>query len=175
MSGEKGFAVWITGLPSSGKSSITRELAASLNREGISPALLESDAVRAVLTPEPTYVQEERDRFYLQLTELGALLVRQGIPVIFDATANRREYRDHARSRITRFAEVFVNCTVDICKERDPKGIYAAAFRGTAKNVPGLQAEYEPPLAPEVTVDCRESPSVSAEMILAYIKAHLAV
>jgi adenylylsulfate kinase len=170
MSGEKGFAVWITGIPASGKSSITRELVVDLNLIGISPAVLESDSLRTVLTPTPTYRQDERDRFYLQLAEVGALLARQGIPVIFDATANRRAYRDHARNLITRFVEVFVNCTVDICRSRDPKGIYAAASLGTASNVPGIHAAYENPRYPEVTLDCSENPSVSAKRILGHLK-----
>jgi adenylylsulfate kinase len=169
MTGEKGFAVWITGIPASGKSSIARELVARLNREGSSPAVLESDAMRTVLTPEPTYSRDERDRFYLQLAKIGAMLARQGIPVIIDATANRREYRDQARALVARFVEVFVDCTVDICRDRDPKGIYAAASRGDASNVPGVQAAYENPLNPDVIVDCRETPSISAERIFTYL------
>lgn len=161
----EGFAVWITGIPASGKSSITRELVARMNSQGLSAAVLESDILRVVLTPEPTFGRSERDRFYLQMAQLGAMLVRQGIPVIFDATANRRAYRDHARSLIPRFIEVFVNCALDICRKRDPKGIYAAAARGAVSNVPGIQAVYEPPLVPEVTVDCSETPAVNAETI----------
>jgi len=101
----------------------------------------------------------------------GAMLARQSIPVIFDATANRRAYRDHARTLIPCVVEVFVSCTVDICRERDPKGIYAAAARGAASNVPGMQAVYEPPLNPEVTVDCREAPLINAEKIFTQIMA----
>jgi adenylylsulfate kinase len=172
MNGKKGFAVWITGIPASGKSSITRELVARLNLEGCRPAVLESDAMRAILTPEPTYHQGERDRFYRQLADFGELLLRQGIPVIFDATANRREYRDHARSRMDQFVEVLVKCAVDICRERDPKSIYEAASRGSASNVPGVQAVYETPLTPEVTVDCSESPSVNADRIIAHLREH---
>ena len=170
MNDNKGFAVWITGIPASGKSSITRELVACLRLKGCRPAVLESDVMRAILTPEPTYSQDERDRFYLRLADLGELLLQQGIPVIFDATASRRAYRDRVRSRMVRFVEVFVNCTVDICRARDPKGIYAAASRGDASNVPGLQAAYEPPLTPEVTVYCNDSPSVNALRIIANLE-----
>jgi len=170
MNHRSGYAIWITGIPASGKSSITGELVALLNHKGVSPAVLESDALRTVLTPDPTYQQDERDRFYLQLAELGTMLARQGIPVIFDATANRRAYRDHARARITRFVEVFVNCTVDICKDRDPKGLYLAAVQGTATNVPGIQSVYELPLNAEVTVDCNTPPAISAEKIVLYLK-----
>jgi adenylylsulfate kinase len=171
MNGRDGFAVWITGIPASGKSSITRELVTRMNSQGLSAVVLESDALRMILTPQPTFGSNERDRFYHQMAQLGAMLTRQGIPVIFDATANRRAYRDHARTLIPRFVEVFVSCTLDICRERDPKGIYAAAARGAASNVPGMQALYEPPLTPEVTVDCRETPPINAETILTRIMA----
>jgi adenylylsulfate kinase len=171
MNEREGFAVWITGLPASGKSAITRELVARMNSQGLSAAVLESDTLRTVLTPEPTFSSNERDRFYLQMAQLGAMLTRQGIPVIFDATANLRAYRDHARTLIPCFVEVYVSCSLDICRERDPKGIYAAAARGAASNVPGMQATYEPPIAPELTVDCRETPSINAETILTRIVA----
>ncbi len=170
MKKEQQFAVWITGIPSSGKSTITRELVSRLKDQGVYPAVLESDVLRAILTPEPTYFPDERDRFYLQMARLGALLTHQGIPVIFDATANRRTYRDHARSLISPFVEVFVQCPFEVCRARDTKGIFAAAERGDATNVPGVQAIYEPPLGPEVTIDCRETPSVSAEAIVAHLK-----
>ncbi len=166
MKGKQGFAVWITGLPASGKSSITRALVGKLNEQGISPAVLESDALRSILTPEPTYDTEERDRFYRQMAQIGEMLSHEGIPVVFDATANRREYRNHARSLISSFLEVLVECPLELCRKRDPKGIYAAAEQGKTMNVPGAQAPYEPPLEPDVVVDGREDPRISADAIV---------
>jgi adenylylsulfate kinase len=171
MSIQRGFAVWITGLPGSGKSTITRELVALLAAGGVRPVVLESDVLRTVLTPEPTYRDDERNRFYQQLAELGRILVDQGLPVVLDATANRRDYRDHARSRISRFIEVHVKCPLDVCKARDPKGIYAAAGRGEAANVPGVQAAYEEPLNPEVTLDCRDAPAVNANRVFSHLRS----
>jgi adenylylsulfate kinase len=170
MKGKRGFAIWITGLPASGKSSITRELVAILNERGVSPAVLESDILRSILTPEPTYRPEERDRFYRQMVQVGEMLFRQGIPVIFDATANRREYRDLARSRISSFLEVLVDCPIELCKKRDPKGIYAAADQGKATDVPGVQSPYEPPLEPDVIVDGREDPRIGVKAIVRRLK-----
>jgi adenylylsulfate kinase len=141
-------------------------LVGKLNELGVLPAVLGSDALRSILTPEPTYSPEERDRFYLQMAQIGEMLCREGIPVIFDATANRREYRNHARSRIASFLEVLVECPVELCQKRDPKGIYAAADQGKAKNVPGVQAPFEPPLEPDVVVDGREDPRISAEAVV---------
>lgn len=166
MKGKQGFAVWITGVPASGKSSITRELVVQLNEQGVLPAVLESDALRTILTPEPAYTPEERDRFYRQMARIGEMLCREGIPVIFDATANRREYRDHARARIASFLEVLVECPLELCRKRDPKGIYAASDRGKTMSVPGVQAPFEPPLVPDVVVDGREDPRISAEAIV---------
>lgn len=170
MKGKQGFAIWITGIPASGKSSITRELVGKLNEQGVLPAVLESDALRSILTPEPTYGPEERDRFYLQMAQIGEMLCREGIPVIFDATANRRDYRDHARSRIASFLEVLVECPLEVCRKRDPKGLYAAADQGTAMSVPGVQAPFEPPLEPDVVVDGREDPRASADAILRLLR-----
>jgi adenylylsulfate kinase len=165
MKERQGFAIWITGLPASGKSSITRELVGKLKDEGVVPAILESDALRSILTPEPSYGPEERDRFYLQMARIGEMLCREGIPVIFDATANRRDYRNHARARIASFLEVLVECPLEICRKRDPKGIYAAADEGRTSSVPGVQVPFEPPLQPDVIVDCREDPLINADAI----------
>jgi adenylylsulfate kinase len=72
--------------------------------------------------------------------------------VIFDATANRRAYRAAARTAIERFVEVYVDCPLDVCVTRDPKGIYHKARSGEAVTVPGLQASYEVPQHPDVVV-----------------------
>lgn|SRR5574341_126299 len=163
---KQGFAVWITGLPASGKSSITRELVRRLKERGVASTVLESDEMRAILTPQPTYSAEERDRFYGMLARIGELIVRGGGNAIFDATANSRAYRDHARSLIPKFIEVFVDCPLEVCRMRDPKGIYARALSGAASSVPGIQAAYEPPLHPEVSLDCQTSPARAADAII---------
>jgi adenylylsulfate kinase len=146
------FAVWLTGLPASGKSTIAKALEGELASRGVRVALLESDALRRVFTPRPTYSDGEREVFYGSLVFVGKLLVEHGVPVIFDATAIKRRWRDRARAEIPRFAEVHVVCPVEVCAARDPKGIYRMAREGRASTVPGVQAEYEPPERPEVTV-----------------------
>ncbi len=155
------FAVWLTGLPASGKSTITRALVRELASRGVSVVVLESDVLRAILTPGATYGNGERDAFYGTMAALGALLVTQGVPVVFDATANRRVHRDAARSAIGRFLEVHVECPLEECIARDPKRIYRKAHAGGAATVPGLQVPYEPPVHPDVAVsgtgDSREA------------------
>lgn len=166
------FAVWLTGLSGSGKSAIARELLALLHRRGIDAALLESDVLRTQLTPSPRYDQPERDFFYAGLMELGAFCVGRGVPVIFDATANRRAYRDAARARIARFAEIYVDTPLEICAARDPKGLYRAAREGKSQTLPGLQAAYEAPLSPEAVLrGDRGSPRLSAESIVERLRS----
>jgi len=146
------FAVWLTGLSASGKSAIARELVRLLHERGVDAAVLESDVLRTQLTPFPSYDERERDRFYAALAHLGAFLARHGTPVVFDATANRRAYRDAARSTIARFAEVFVDTPLEVCAARDPKGLYRAAREGRSATLPGAQAAYEPPERPELVI-----------------------
>jgi adenylylsulfate kinase len=159
--------VWITGLPSSGKSTIAAELVKRLQSRDIKVAVLESDALREVFTPHPNYRDEERDAFYRAVAGAGMLIVQHGIPVVFDATANRRRYRDWARNRIPRFLEVYVRCPLHECMARDAKGIYRQALSGGSNTVPGLGSDYEPPAAPELVVDGeRERPEDAARRIV---------
>ena len=158
------FAVWITGLPASGKSTIAAKLIAQLEARGVDVALLESDELRKIFTPHPRYDPEERDMFYRQMVYVGVLLTQHGVPVVFDATANRRVYRDWAREQISKFVEVYVECPLKTCMARDPKGIYRRAREGQSETVPGLQATYEAPKKPEVVLHGdRDAPEEAAQ------------
>jgi adenylylsulfate kinase len=160
------FAVWITGLPASGKSTIARALRDQLVGQGIDIAVLESDTFRKMLEEEPSYDPEARTLFYRYLAYAGVLLTQHGVPVIFDATANRRIYRNWARQQIPRFIEVFVDCPLETCIARDPKGIYGKASEGGAQTVPGIQEPYEPPEAADVVIDSEnEVPTLAAQRI----------
>jgi len=166
------FAVWLTGLSGSGKSAIARELLARLQARGVNAAVLESDVLRTQLTPHPRYDEAERDYFYGALARLGAELVAGGRPVVFDATANLRRYRDAARAAIARFAEVYVDTPLEVCRSRDVKGLYRAAREGRSATLPGAQAAYEPPAAPELVVHGdRGTPGEGAEALLGWLEA----
>jgi adenylylsulfate kinase len=171
MDRSQAFAIWLTGLPASGKSTIIAALAPQLEGLGYGVEVLESDAVRRVLTPAPTYSQVERDLFYRALAFMGAKLVAHGVTVIFDATANRRAYRDFARSLIPQFIEVAVECPLNLAMQRDYKGTYQRGQRGESSMVPGLQDPYEAPLKPEVRIDTtRLSAKEAAGVVLEAVR-----
>jgi adenylylsulfate kinase len=172
MNRPEGFAIWITGLPASGKSTIVSALKPQLEGLGLTVEVLESDEVRRVVTPTPTYSEAERDLFYRALAFTGQKLVAHGVTVVFDATANRRVYRDLARSAIPRFIEVAVECPLTICTERDRKGTYQKGQRGESLTVPGLQSPYEAPINPDLRIDTTTTPSGDAACrILDLVKA----
>lgn len=150
------WAIWITGLPGSGKSALARAAAAELAARDVHVKVLELDVIRKILTPLPSYSDVEREAAYRMLAFMAATLVDNDIPVIIDATAHRRHWRDFARRLIPRFAEVQLHCPLAVCREREasrppgnaPRNIYA-----TGGTVPGVGREYEPALSPELTID----------------------
>ena len=148
------FAVWITGLPGSGKSTIAKSLRDRLESLGIEITIIESDELRRTLAPNLGYGDAELDNFYRQMVFLGRMMAKHGIPVIFDATANRRVWRDEARRAIPHFVEVYVDAPLELCMSRNPKC------------VPDVQSAYEAPVDPEVVVDWAESPVASANRIV---------
>lgn len=166
MACKQAFAVWITGLPASGKSTIARSLKRALEERGIDAAVLESDELRRVLMPDAQYDAAGRERFYGALIHIGVLLADHGVPVIFDATAHRRGWRETARERIAQFFEVYAECPLEICMRRDPKGIYRRG-RETGSEVPGLHETYEAPEHPDLVIYCdREEAAGGAARIV---------
>jgi adenylylsulfate kinase len=164
------FAIWITGLPASGKSTVAAQVVRQMRELGIPVTVLESDELRKNLPTNNSYDEQEREYFYSAMALIGRVLVEHGIAVIFDATANRRAYRDRARQQIARFIEVFVDSPLDTCIERDPKGIYRMAREKKASFVPGVQVPYEPPETPDVVIHGdREDPVDAARKIVAVL------
>lgn len=152
-----GFVLWLTGLPASGKTTLAHELRTQLAAHSIACVILDSDELRRILTPEPTYSERERIWFYNVVTQLATWLSKSGVNVLIAATANRRYDRQQARQQIARFAEVYVECDLATCRARDPKGIYARADLGAdlgiATTVPGVGIQYELPEQAEVIVN----------------------
>jgi adenylylsulfate kinase len=142
--------VWITGLPSSGKSAFAQRLQSRLIDMGKSCAVLDGDDLRDALVPRPGYSAEDRDAFYETLARLAALLSRQGIVVIAAATSHRAVYRDRARRLAPQFIEVHIQTPLQECMQRDSKGLYARARSGTAPELPGIAENYEAPRNPDI-------------------------
>ncbi|MBN1455454.1 MAG: adenylyl-sulfate kinase [Methanomicrobia archaeon] len=172
------WAVWITGLPGSGKTAVAQRTRSVLEARGISGVtVLELDEIRKFITPNPAYSEEEREIVYAALVYMAKLLVDSGTPVIIDATANRRRYRDRARAVIQKFAEVYIACPLETCMARErvrkaehaPSGIYRKAEEEEA-TVPGVNVPYETPLQPEVVVDSeRMSVAESAAKVVGFL------
>jgi adenylylsulfate kinase len=173
---EAGWCVLITGLPGSGKSVVSEALLRMLAGMNIHAQLISSDELRKIMTPKSSYSLEERDMVYATLVYLAKLLTQNGTNVVIDATGNLRRYRDDARRQIPRFVEVYLECPLEICIEREvkrgktyhaPKQIYSKALEGKAPTVPGVGQPYEPPLEPELTLDTvKLSPEQCAHAIM---------
>jgi protein-L-isoaspartate(D-aspartate) O-methyltransferase len=172
------WAIWVTGLPGSGKSVIARAVSEELRSRGVDVVVLELDQVRKTLTPTPTYSDAEREAVYRALVYVGATLVDAGTPVIFDATAHRRAWRDLARAALPAFAEIQLLCPLDVCRQREagrspgaaPRGIYARATMPGAR-VPGVNVDYEPARSPELRIDTTlNSVEEAAATIVAFVQ-----
>lgn len=159
---KNGWCVWITGLPGSGKSTVAAELTRLLKEKHLKAQLLSSDDLRKVMTPNPTYSLEERDAVYATLVFIAKLLTRNGVNVVIDSTGNLRRYRDKARKSIRGFFEVYLQCPLEVCVQREarrkmrygaPGRIYSKAKTGITLTVPGIGQPYEPPLKAEITLD----------------------
>lgn len=177
-----GWCVWITGLPGSGKSVISNILIKLLSEEEVHVQLISSDALRRIVTPRPYYSLEERDVVYGTVIYIASLLTRNGVNVVIDGTGNLRKYRDDARKRIRRYAEVYLVCPLDVCVRREthrkgtfsaPRNIYVQGREGEASNVPGIGQPYEEPLTPELKLDTAKlSPEKCAKAIMCLIEKH---
>ncbi len=150
---EKGFVVWLTGLPGSGKSTIGKRLVERLRMMGLKVEYLDGDLVRPWLSPEAGFTREDRTRHLTRVAFVSHLLARNGVAVVAAFVSPYRDVRRRARELIGDFIEVYVKCPLEVCMERDPKGLYRRALAGEIKHMTGLDDPYEEPLNPEVVVD----------------------
>src|SRR5450759_561354 len=170
---KKGFTIWFTGLSGAGKSTLAGILAEELEDRGHRVELLDGDEVRTNLSSGLGFSKADRDANIRRIAYVAKLLSRNGVVAITAAISPYREIRDEARGEIRSFVEVFVDCPIEVCEERDVKGLYARARRGEIAQFTGVSDPYEPPLSPEVTVFTgRETPRESVDKILAALTEH---
>jgi adenylylsulfate kinase len=154
MADEKGFTLWFTGLSGAGKTTISEIVERELKARGSRVEVLDGDVVRENLSKGLGFSKEDRDTNIRRIAFVADLLSRNGVPVITAAISPYRELRDEARELMgDRFIEVFVKASVEVCAERDVKGLYEKAFKGEIKEFTGVSDPYEPPLNPELTLD----------------------
>ncbi|MGB8929743.1 MAG: adenylyl-sulfate kinase [Anaeromyxobacteraceae bacterium] len=148
-----GFVIWLTGMKRAGKSTLAKLAANRLSTSGRAVELLDEDGeAKALLLEGLTDSREDYARTVRRLGFVAKAVARSGGIAVCAALSPWRDVRDQLRKEARRFAEVFVDCSMDKLMERDPEGTYKRALAGEAKNVPGVDIPYEPPQRAEVTV-----------------------
>jgi len=163
-----GFTLWFTGLPCSGKSVVADRVAAALKDRGLRVERLDGDVVRQDLTRDLGFSKKDRDENIRRVTFVAKLLSRNGVAVLTSFISPYREMRDRARGETTNFIEVYAKCPVDICMQRDVKGMYQKAIRGEIKEFTGVSDPYEEPLNAEIVLETdKETIEASVGKVLA--------
>ena len=152
---QKGCVIWFTGLSGSGKSTLANAVEQVLHQQRHHTYVLDGDNVRHGLNKNLGFSPEDREENIRRIGEVAKLFADAGTIVMTAFISPYRADRDQARALIAedRFVEVFVDCPLEVCEERDTKGLYKKARAGEIKEFTGISAPYEPPLNPEVTVN----------------------
>ncbi len=148
-----GFTIWFTGLSGSGKSTLSEVIEQHMKALGRNVEVLDGDIVRTHLSKGLGFSREDRDTNIKRIGFVCNLLTRNGVICISAAIAPYREARDWARKEIGNFVEVYVRCPIDVCRQRDVKGLYKLVDEGKIKNFTGVDDPYEEPLHPELIVE----------------------
>ncbi len=165
---DRGFTLWFTGLSGAGKTTVAEIVEKELrDRTGI-VEVLDGDIVRTNLSKGLGFSREDRDTNVLRIGFVANLLTRNGVAVIVSAISPYKEARDQVRRDIgDDFIEIFVDCPVEVCAERDVKGLYKKAYAGEIAAFTGVSDPYEPPAAPELTLRTNEEePEESARRVI---------
>jgi adenylylsulfate kinase len=166
-----GVTLWFTGLPCSGKTTISQLVFERLQRSRLRVELLDGDEVRQKLTKGLGFSKEDRDENIRRIGYVCHLLSRNGVIAIGAAISPYRAIRDELRQSISCFVEIYVHCPLEVCMHRDCKGMYKRALAGELKNFTGVSDPYEEPVQPELVLHTdQESPEQSAEKVLDYLR-----
>lgn len=168
----QGMCIWFTGLSGAGKSTTAEILTEMLLEHGRQVTVLDGDVVRTHLSKGLGFSKEDRDTNIRRIGFVAAEISRHGGAVICAAISPYRAIRNEVRSMVgsENFVEIFVDTPIEVCEERDAKGLYAKARRGEIKGFTGIDDPYEPPLEPEITLDTvAQSPEENASLILTYL------
>jgi len=168
---KKGCTVWFTGLSGAGKTTIAKEVAKRLKTLGRHVERLDGDVVRKSLTKDLGFTEEDRKMNIERVTFVAKLLSRNNVVTLASFISPYISSRDYARQETTNFIEVFVHAPLEVCIERDVKGLYQQAIDGKIDNFTGISHPYEEPVDPEIVVHThKESVKKSAERIMEYLR-----
>ncbi len=169
---EKGVTVWFTGLPSSGKTTIAHKLEGILRDKGCKVEVFDGDVIRKHLCSDLGFSRQDRDTNIKRIAYVCKLLTRNGVVAIASAISPYRDTRDYAREEIGEFLEIYVKCPLDVCKQRDVKGLYKKALNGEIKGFTGVDDPYEEPLRPELILETNsESVDDSTKRVLSLLES----
>jgi adenylylsulfate kinase len=170
---ETGFVLWLTGLSGAGKSTVAAKLAPALAERGHRVELLDGDEVRTNLCQGLGFSRADRDTNIARIGYVAGKLARHGVAVLVAAISPYRQARDQVRASVDRFVEVHVAAPLDICAQRDPKGLYVKALAGEIPNFTGVSDPYEPPPDPEIVLHTEaESVDDSVDQVLTWLETH---
>jgi len=173
LNGHKGCTVWLTGLSGSGKSTIAVELEKRLLERGVRTYILDGDNIRHGLNKNLGFSPEDRTENIRRIGEVAKLFCDAGLVALTAFISPYRADRDQVRAIMQPgdFIEVFVDCPVEVCEQRDVKGLYKKARSGEIKEFTGVSAPYEAPSAPELAIETSDqSVEKSALQILTYLE-----
>ena len=159
--------MWFTGLSGAGKTTIAEIVEHELRERERRVEVLDGDIVRTNLSKGLGFGRDDRNINVLRIGFVANLLTRNGVAVIVSAISPYKEARDQVRRRIVDFVEVFVDAPLEVCAERDVKGLYQKAFAGEIPQFTGVSDPYEPPAAPDLTLKTdEEEPQESARKVI---------
>jgi adenylylsulfate kinase len=163
-----GFTIWFTGLSGAGKSTLSEIVETRLKAHGRNVEILDGDIVRTHLSKGLGFSREDRDTNIKRIAFVCSLLARNGVISISAAISPYREAREWARKEIENFVEIYVKCPIEVCRERDVKGLYRLVDEGKIKNFTGVDDPYEEPEHPELLIETdKESIEESVTRIFA--------